>query len=49
MGNITCQHFNVFKQLKFVDYRTVELGGVVTQRNVVASWNIALRAQEKLR
>jgi putative transposase len=37
------------RQLKFIDYETVELGGVVTSRDVIASWNIALRGLEKLR
>jgi len=37
------------KTLEFVDYKTVELGGVVTSRDVIASWNIALRGLEKLR
>jgi IS605 OrfB family transposase len=37
------------RQLKFIDYKVVELGGVVTSRDVVASWNIALRGLEKLR
>jgi putative transposase len=37
------------RPLKFLDYKTVELGGVITSRDVVASWNIALRGLEKLR
>jgi putative transposase len=37
------------KTLKFIDYKTVELGGIVTSRDVIASWNIALRGLEKLR
>jgi len=37
------------KTLKFLDYKTVELGGIVTSRDVVASWNIALRGLKKLR
>ena len=37
------------RPLKFLDYKTVELGGVVTSRDVIASWNIALRGLEKLR
>jgi len=37
------------KKLKFINYRFVELGGVVTSRDVVASWNIALRGLEKLK
>jgi putative transposase len=37
------------KTLKFLDYKTVELGGIVTSRDAIASWNIALRGLEKLR
>jgi transposase len=37
------------RQLKFIDYETVELGGIVTSRDAIASWNIALRGLEKLR
>jgi IS605 OrfB family transposase len=37
------------RQLKFIDYKTVELGGIVTSRDAIASWNIALRGLEKLR
>jgi hypothetical protein len=37
------------KTLKFVNYKTVELGGMVTSRDVIASWNIVLRGLEKLR
>jgi len=37
------------KKLRFINYRYVELGGLVTSRDVVASWNIALRGLEKLR
>jgi len=37
------------KTLKFLDYKTVELGGVTTSRDVIASWNIALRGLKKLR
>jgi len=37
------------KKLKFINYRYVELGGVVTSRDVVASWNMALRGLEKLK
>jgi putative transposase len=37
------------RPLKFIDYKTVELGGVVTSRDVIASWNIALRGLKKLR
>jgi len=37
------------KKLRFINYRYVELGGVVTSRDVIASWNIALRGLEKLK
>jgi putative transposase len=37
------------KKLRFINYRFVELGGVVTSRDVVASWNIALRGLRKLK
>jgi putative transposase len=37
------------KKLRFINYRYVELGGVVTSRDVVASWNIALRGLKKLK
>jgi putative transposase len=37
------------KKLKFINYRFVELGGVVTSRDVIASWNIALRGLKKLK
>ncbi|MCC6057037.1 MAG: IS200/IS605 family accessory protein TnpB-related protein, partial [Desulfurococcaceae archaeon] len=37
------------KKLKFISYRYVELGDVVTSRDVVASWNIALRGLKKLK
>jgi putative transposase len=37
------------KKLRFINYRHVELGGVVTSRDVVASWNIALRGLKKLK
>jgi len=37
------------KKLRFINYRFVELGGVVTSRDVIASWNIALRGLKKLK
>jgi putative transposase len=37
------------KKLRFINYRFAELGGVVTSRDVVASWNIALRGLKKLK
>jgi putative transposase len=37
------------KKLRFINYRFAELGGLVTSRDVVASWNIALRGLKKLK
>jgi putative transposase len=37
------------KPLRFVNYRFVRLGETITTRDVVASWNIALRGLEKLK
>jgi putative transposase len=37
------------KKLKFINYRYAILGNVITSRDVVASWNIALRGLEKLK
>jgi putative transposase len=37
------------KKLRFINYRFVELGGLVTSRDVIASWNIALRGLKKLK
>ena len=37
------------KKLKFINYRFVELGDVITSRDVIASWNIALRGLKKLK
>jgi len=37
------------KKLKFINYRYVELGNIVTSRDVVASWNMALRGLKKLK
>jgi putative transposase len=37
------------KPLRFVSYRFVRLGETITTRDVVASWNIALRGLEKLK
>jgi len=37
------------KKLKFVNYRYVMLGNVITSRDVIASWNIALRGLKKLK
>ncbi|MFZ8783362.1 MAG: IS200/IS605 family accessory protein TnpB-related protein, partial [Desulfurococcaceae archaeon] len=37
------------KKLRFINYRFVELRDAVTTRDVVASWNIALKGLEKLK
>jgi putative transposase len=37
------------KKLKFVNYRYAILGNVITSRDVIASWNIALRGLRKLK
>jgi IS605 OrfB family transposase len=37
------------KKLKFINYRYVMLGNVITSRDVVASWSIALRGLKKLK
>jgi putative transposase len=37
------------EKLRFINYRFAELGGVVTSRDVVASWSIALRGLKKLK
>jgi len=37
------------KKLRFINYRFAELGGLVTSRDVVASWNTALRGLKKLK
>jgi putative transposase len=37
------------KKLRFVNYRFVELGGAITSRDVVASWNLALRGLKRMR
>jgi len=37
------------EKLRFINYRFVELGDVVTSRDVIASWNIALRGLKKLK
>jgi putative transposase len=37
------------KKLKFVNYRYAILGNVITSRDVIASWNIALRGLKKLK
>jgi putative transposase len=37
------------KKLRFVNYWFVELGDVITSRDVVASWNLALRGLQRMR
>jgi putative transposase len=37
------------KPLRFVNYRFVQLGETITTRDVVASWNIALRGLKQMR
>jgi putative transposase len=37
------------KKLKFINYKFVQLGDTVTSRDVVASWNLALRALQQMR
>jgi putative transposase len=36
------------KKLRFINYRFVQLGDTVTSRDVVASWNLALRALQRM-
>ena len=37
------------KKIKFINYRFVQLGEVVTSRDVIASWNLALRGLQRMR
>jgi len=37
------------KPLVFINYRYVELGGTITSRDVIASWNLALRGLRRMR
>ena len=37
------------KPLKFINYKFVELGGTITTRDVIASWNLALRGLKQMR
>jgi putative transposase len=37
------------KKLKFINYKFVELGDTVTSRDVVASWNLAVRGLQRMR
>jgi len=37
------------RKIKFINYRFVELGEVVTTRDVVASWNLALKGLKRMK
>jgi len=37
------------RPLKFINYKFVELGGTITTRDVIASWNLALRGLKQMR
>jgi putative transposase len=37
------------EKLSFINYRFVKLGNIITSRDVVASWNIALRGLKRVR
>jgi putative transposase len=37
------------RKIKFINYRFVELGDTVTSRDVVASWNLALRGLKRMK
>jgi putative transposase len=37
------------KKIKFINYRFLQLGEVVTSRDVVASWNLALKGLKRMR
>jgi putative transposase len=37
------------RKLKFINYRFVELGDIITSRDVVASWNIALKGLKRMK
>jgi putative transposase len=37
------------KKIKFINYRFLQLGEVVTSRDVVASWNLALRGLKRMK
>ncbi len=37
------------RKIKFINYRFVELGDTVTSRDVVASWNLALKGLKRMR
>jgi putative transposase len=37
------------KKIKFINYRFIQLGDTVTSRDVVASWNLALRGLKRMK
>jgi putative transposase len=37
------------KKLRFINYKFVQLGEIITTRDVVASWNLALRGLKRMR
>jgi putative transposase len=37
------------KRIEFINYRFVKLGETITTRDVVASWNLALRGLQRMR
>jgi putative transposase len=37
------------KKIKFINYRFLQLGDTVTSRDVVASWNLALRGLKRMK
>jgi len=37
------------KRVKFINYRFLQLGEVITTRDVVASWNLALKALKRMK
>jgi len=37
------------RKIKFINYRFVELGDIITTRDVVASWNLALKALKQMK
>jgi hypothetical protein len=54
-NNVILLNLNIEKRqhqmgnLRFINYRLVELEEAVTSRDVVASWNLALRALQRMR
>jgi len=37
------------KKIKFINYRLVQLGEIITTRDVVASWNLAFRGLKRMK